>query len=183
MMREKRLRILFVDDQKEAIDLFKQAIEDEGGRAVLCTDADSAIDLFDEMEDKFLISFDLVVLDMLMPLPDSAPFGAIAGEHAVGAYLLRHLRSWNDHVRVIVFTQLKPVDVMEELWGVYRDREAELGRNVPEVVDFKERQDCLRRSFRVWLWEKAQYDPPAFAQSVKQLLSRKESEGHESTTA
>lgn len=171
------LRILFVDDEAGLNNYFLEVLHDQGYRVELCTDADAAIDLFDRMEEKSLAEFDLVVLDMLMPVPKRVDPSEIAGEHAVGAFLLRQLRSWNDFVPVIVLTQLEMKDVLAQVWTVFQDRQRELHLEVPNTQERAERVTLLERCFRTRILQKADYPPSAFAASVERFLSQQDRSG------
>lgn len=61
---EKKLTILLAEDDDNLSDLIKDELEDEGYKVIVCSDGQTAIEVFDK--DKF----DLCLLDIMMPVKD-----------------------------------------------------------------------------------------------------------------
>ena len=61
---ESKARILLAEDDENLGDLVKDALEEEGYSVAICTDGQSAIELFDKNK------FDICLLDVMMPVKD-----------------------------------------------------------------------------------------------------------------
>lgn len=172
MKKRPRTRILLVDDQKHAVEFHRRAIEDKHTRVVLCTDSDSAWDLFDEMEARYIATYDLIILDMLMTCPIMGRSDCFVEEYAVGAHLLSRLRSWNDSVPVVIFTQLPFAGVLDRVWDVFRARQQELGRDVPDTNEADAKTVYLRDEFKLEILQKSKCYPERFATHIREILRR-----------
>ena len=61
---ESKARILLAEDDENLGDLVKDALEEEGYSVAICTDGQSAIEIFDKNK------FDICLLDVMMPVKD-----------------------------------------------------------------------------------------------------------------
>lgn len=168
-MRLERKAVLVVDDQLANIRECIEQLRYLGAEVDEYSDPSEVIKLAQAFDAgrKTLGAYDVVILDMGMPIPQPPPAG-LFDFHRTGAYLLGVIRGHDQgRIPIILFSQLSEEDVIEAAWDVFV--KTVTGKQYIGAPDGN-RRELLSRHFNSLVWLKADYAPRIFGQAVIKLL-------------
>lgn len=151
-------RILFVDDEPEQVKYYVIALESAGCEVRLIPSSTLAAEFCLKnfgapATDPFVP--DLLILDMMMPVPEKVHAPKVDGGLATGAYLLAEHRRHNGHVPGMILSNLNERESVEVLCRICKD----LLPALPNGTATTELLGLLRRHLRVVVHEKRRTPP------------------------
>lgn len=149
------LHTIFVDDEMYSLDGYIRELRDRGTRVTGINNSDSAMQLFHRCRNDSVADFDIIILDMHMPLPSGDHrnrFPTDAEPWEVGAYLLDDFRSWCELIPVLIFSQRDEVE--EVIPAVHRILQTHYS-DVNATTNVDQMRDELRERFLVWTASKS----------------------------
>lgn len=156
-------KALIIDDEPDTLRYHVEIMHKKGITTSLISSADEALVVFERFKQSASIEFDIVVIDMLMPPPDSVRSIDVRDGLTTGGFLLRRLREWNRKVPVVIVshmsrTKLIPA-VLESL--------APLEEAGQRPLDLEEH---LRQNWNVRVFEKSSNPPFVFSERLCEII-------------
>jgi len=161
-------RILIVDDEPAGIAMSVQALQDEGYKVTVLENFAQ----YREVMDGDRSDFELLILDMLMPMPKQEYAVETESGTRTGRWILAQYRFHRDvDVPVLYFSRLTRKELLDAGWQAFENWCQRTNRQhplQPHTAAGLERD--LIRDFRTWVAAKADYRPTELVALVRSII-------------
>ncbi len=167
-MNPENINILFIDDEPDSVEYHIRTLREAGYNVDIMDDENDALAFCSKNKHEI----DLLILDVMLPVPDDADRGDLQDGLRTGIYFLEKYREWNHTTPVLLFSCRGLKDLVNEAWGSYLQWLSQNEITHPEKgMSHQEKEQVLRTEFKVWIRNKPTTPPFMMPTVVKDILS------------
>lgn len=145
-MNGQNKNVVWFDDEPDTIEQLAIALTEDGFHVRVIDDEDDAHEFCKAKH----LEIDLLILDVMAPVPKGADELELEEGMRTGAYFLEVFRKFNSTTPVLLMSFRGKHALLEEAWSAYIEWLKDQGSTIPVKVPLDDYEQVLKQEFKVW---------------------------------